>query len=244
MTALSKPTVSRGLTELHQIEVTTICNLRCRYCPHPKMQRPKMHMEMDVFRQALEFAKPFYRAGTQRELSLTGIGETTMHPRIIEMLGLARAEFPGLDILFSTNGLPTFTEEIAKACAFHKVGVFISLHRPEMAGRAIELAKKYGVFRAFNPAAATSAMNWAGQVDWFVSAPKSICAYLMVGWAVALVDGQVTSCCLDSENKGIIGTVWDDPLSLKIKPYSLCATCHEVVPDQEHIDHVPEVRAA
>jgi hypothetical protein len=226
---------SRKLSEVHQIEVTTICNLRCKYCPHPKMQRPKVHMEWDTYRRAIEFAKPFYEMGTQNELSLTGIGESTMHPDFILMLKVARTAFPTLQIGFSTNGMPTFTEDIAKACADNKINVFVSLHRPEVAGRAIELAKKHGVFATYNPGAAVSSMNWAGQVDWFVSAPTTICAYLALGWGVVLVDGSVTTCCLDAENKGIIGTVWDDPLSLEVKPYSLCETCHEQVPTEQDL---------
>ena len=233
---------SRRLSEVHQIEVTTICNLRCRYCPHPKMQRPKVHMEWATFERAIEFAKPFAAAGTQKELSLTGIGESTLHPRFVDMLELARATFPELPIGFSTNGLPSFTEEIAKACGRLKINVYVSLHRPEVAAKAIELARKYNCFALANPGAAVSAMNWAGQVDWHVSAPRTICAYLALGWGVVLVDGSVTTCCLDAEKAGVIGTIWDDPLSLEVKPYKLCDTCHESVPTEaEMLLHPREV---
>lgn len=220
----------RLITQIHQIEVTTRCNLRCKYCPHPKMQRPKEDMEFETFLQAMEWVKFLDKRGLQGELSFTGIGESTMHPQFKEMLLYARDHFRG-EIVFSTNGLPTFDEDLAKVCKAINVGVMISLHRPEMAGKSIELAKQYGILKYVNNSFATSAFNWAGQVsDWFNSAPPTPCAYLGAGWGVVLQNGQITTCCLDSENKGVVGTVWDDPGSLYIKPYSLCEWCHELVP--------------
>lgn len=219
------------IVQIKQIEVTTRCNLRCQYCPHPKMQRPKEDMKWETFEKALTWVKFFLGLGYQRELSFTGIGESTMHPQFLDMLRAARALNVNMPIVFSTNGLPTFTEEIAAACQELNVGVMISLHRPEMAGKAVQLAKKYGVLKYMNDQFVTGAFDWAGQVPtWYVSAPKLTCEYLRSGWGVVLQDGQITTCCLDAENKGVVGTVWDDPGSLQIKPYSLCATCHMQVP--------------
>ena len=225
------------IVQIHQIEITTKCNLRCRYCPHPKMQRPKEDMGWETFERAMHWVKCLVKAGTQRELSFTGIGESTMHPRFIEMLEYARKVAPNIDIVFSTNGLPTFTEEIAAACQRLNVGVMISLHRPEVAGKAIELSKKYSILKYINTQFADNAFDWAGQVDgWYVSAPKLVCEYLRSGWGVVLFDGKITTCCLDSENKGVAGTVWEEPGSLELHPYSLCRTCHMALPKgQQHL---------
>ncbi len=220
----------RLVQEIHQIEVTTRCNLRCQYCPHPKMQRPKEDMAWDTFIRSMVWVKKFYDLGLQSELSFTGIGESTMHADFCGMLIEARRLCPDMPIVFSTNGLPTFHEGIAKCCADHNVQVMVSLHRPEVAGKAIQLAKKYGILKYTNDAPATRAMDWAGQVDWFVSAEPSYCAYLKRGWGVILFDGQITTCCLDAENKGVVGTVWDAPGSLTMEPFSLCEPCHETVP--------------
>lgn len=221
----------RLLTQIHQIEVTTQCNLRCQYCPHPKMKRPKEDMEFRTFLRSMDWVKFYYRRGLQKELSFTGIGESTLHPQFKEMLLYAREQCPDLPIVFSTNGLPTFDEELAILCSKLKVEVMVSLHRPEVAGRTIELCKRYGILKYVNSSFATSAFNWAGQVDtWFNSAPSTPCAYLKEGWGVILFDGQITTCCLDAENAGVVGTVWDEIGSLKIKPYSLCKNCHEKVP--------------
>lgn len=221
----------RIVQQIKQIEVTTRCNLTCVYCPHSKMQRPKVDMTWDTFMQAMVWVEHFYKLGLQDELSFTGIGESTMHPEFCGMLVHARRVCPNMPIVFSTNGLPSFHEGIAKCCAENKIEVMVSLHRPEMAGKAIEMSKKYGILKYTNDAFATRAMNWAGTVDnWFVSAGSSICAYLQKGWGVVLVDGQITTCCLDSENLGIVGTVQDTPGSLKMSPFSLCDNCHEITP--------------
>jgi hypothetical protein len=221
----------KHIVQIKQIEVTTRCNLRCKYCPHPKMQRPKEDMSWETFEKALKWVKYFLELGLQRELSFTGIGESTMHPQFPAMLQAARALNVNMPIVFSTNGLPTFTEEIASLCQQLNVGVMVSLHRPEVAGKSIEIAKKYGVLKYVNTQFADSAFNWAGQVDnWYVSAPKLTCEYLRSGWGVVLFDGKITTCCLDAENKGVVGTVDDAPGSLKIKPFSLCANCHMELP--------------
>jgi hypothetical protein len=194
------------------------------------MGRPKEHMDLPTFEKALEWVEFFNDRGTQNELSFTGLGESTLNPLFPYMLKIARKKFPKLRMVFSTNGLPTFTEEIAKICQDNNILVAISLHRPEVAGRAIELAKKYDILELVNASAAVAAFDWAGQVDWFVSAPDILCDYLKQGWGVILFDGKITTCCLDANNYGVVGTIYDKLGVLEIKPYSLCESCHMRVP--------------
>ncbi len=221
----------RVIQQIHQIEVTTRCNLACKYCPHPKMQRPKEDMEWDTFLRAMHWVETFDKVGLQHELSFTGIGESTMHPQFPDMLKYAREKCPKIPIVFSTNGLPTFTEEIGHLCKELEVGVMVSMHRPEVAAKAIHMCREIGILKFVNSAFATDSFDWAGQVPgWFVSAPKLVCEYLKSGWGVILQDGQITTCCLDAENHGVVGTVWDDPGELNIAPFSLCDKCHMSVP--------------
>ena len=194
------------------------------------MKRKKQHMSMDTFYQAMWWVEYFLVGGTQGELSLTGIGEGTLHPNFIEMMSIARDQSKDMDIVFSTNGMKTFTEEIAEACEKYNIGVFISVHKPEFAGKAIALAKKYGVLRDTNISAATSSFDWAGQVDWPITAPKAICEYLRSGWGVVLSDGSITTCCLDAEGHGIIGHVNEPAREIDMLPYSLCENCHMKIP--------------
>jgi hypothetical protein len=213
--------------------VTSRCNLACKYCPSPKLDtvhgRAKVDMDMDTYRRALEWCCYFDTKGTQHELSLTGIGETLFHPQWRDMIALAREALPTMNILFSTNGL-LLDDAACAHLAEHHVGVYISLHRPEKAGTAIESAKRHGILRDVNHSAATSAFDWAGQVPgWFVSAPPVPCEYLRTGWGVVLSDGRITRCCLDASGKGAFGTVHDEPGSLSTSPWDLCGGCHMTI---------------
>jgi hypothetical protein len=229
------PGYPRPLTAIHQIEVSTFCNLRCTYCPSPKLDQPQFrnapreHMTLDTFGRALEWCRHFDAQGAQHELSLTGIGETLLHPDWRELARLAREALPSTYINFSTNGL-LLDDDACAYLATLGIKVYISLHRPEKAGPAIEAAKRHGVIDDVNGSASISAFDWAGQVDWFVSAPKERCEWLYAGWGNVLVDGRISSCCLDAAAKGIIGHVDDDPRAGAMQqPFSLCNTCHMTI---------------
>ena len=227
----------RPITTIKQIEVTSVCNLACRYCPHPKMKRKKEHMSVKTFARTLQWVQHFMKQGTQKEVALTGIGEALMHPLFVKWVGVIR-EVVGWNnpITFSTNGI-LLTDELCKALKPFEPRIFVSLHRPEKAGKAIEVAKKYGLFVTHNDAFATDSMNWAGTVDWYVSTHSIPCDFLQRGWAVVLADGDITTCCMDSEKLGLIGNVFNDlPESTYMKPYSLCEPCHMSIPESLEIE--------
>lgn len=220
----------RPIQALHQIEMTSRCNLRCVYCVSPDLQREKVDMSEEHFRAALKHVKHYVSNGTQTQLNIAGTGESTLHPRFVELVQLARDELPNIPFLFATNGV-VFTEEIARGLA--DIGLtfcWVSLHRPEKAGLAVQIAKKYGLLMGTSTDPATNANTWAGQVDWFESATTVMpCRWLRYGIAMALADGRVSACCLDSSGAGAIGHV-DDPVgSLRTRPYKLCKTCHHEV---------------
>lgn len=226
----------RPATTVHQIEVTSKCNLRCVYCPSPKLEKmrgqPPQFISDEHFDRALEHAVHFDEKGTQGELALTGIGEALLHPKFIDHVRRAREALPFARLTFSTNGL-LLTEEYVEALVPYQPEIYISLHRPEKAGPAIQAARKHGLLAAVNNSAATLAFDWAGQVDWFVSAKsgeENPCAFLGLGWCVVLADGRVTTCCLDASGAGVVGHVNDDLGSFSLAPFSLCGTCHHSVP--------------
>ena len=91
---------------LHQIEMTSRCNLKCKYCVHPNMVRPKEDMTEETFTKSLEVAARFVKQGTMRELNLAGIGESTLHPNFVEWVHRARAAVGwSCNIVLSTNGV-------------------------------------------------------------------------------------------------------------------------------------------
>src|SRR5512147_2788120 len=93
------------IREIHEIELSSICNLACRYCPHPKLQREKEHMSWETFERTLEHVAYYVGKGTQTEVSLTGIGEAILHPRFVEAVFRVREVIGRRQITLATNGV-------------------------------------------------------------------------------------------------------------------------------------------
>ena len=192
------------------------------------MKREKEHMSWDMFVRTMEMVTYFESQGTQPELSLTGVGEALLNPLFIKMVKYARSVYKG-HILFSTNGI-LLTEDVVKVLAELDIRVYVSLHRPEVATPAINLARKYNILNDINYQFTTSSFNWAGQVDWKVTAQNINCDYLMNGWGVVLQDGTITTCCMDAEGFNKVGIVGDLISDLGLEPKELCDSCHMVPP--------------
>lgn len=229
-----------SITSLHQIEITSRCNLRCRYCVHPTMPRAKQDMDEATYTRSLYWAKRFSHAGTQRELNLAGIGESTMHPDFVRWVHLAReavGEF--CQLVLATNGL-LVTKEMAQAIKAARPMVWVSLHRPEKAGPAVEVLKAAGILSGISADPSIAAMNWAGQVKWHMSAPpRRPCPWVRGGRVMAMSDGRITTCCLDGAAVGVLGHVEDNVAALRTQPYSLCATCDQDLGIPGYAQHAP-----
>lgn len=225
--------------EIHEIELSSICNLACRaYCPHPKLERPKAHMAWDVFERTLEHLAYLCAKGTQGEVSLTGIGEAILHPRFIEAAFRVRETVQGRQITMATNGV-AMTPDLAEVVARLRIVTYVSTHRPEKAGVAYNMLKKAGAITGLNTAFVDSSIDWAGQMKWEASAPKGTCNYLGLGWAVVRQDGSLNACCMDAHGKFKLASVHDELGSLVTRPIGLCSTCHLSVPK-----HLQEEAAA
>lgn len=221
----------RPVTQIHEIELSSRCNLACVYCPHPKMRRAKLDMGWATFDAALRHVEYYCKQGTQGELALTGIGEALLHPDFVEMLLKARSVIgPKRLLTFSTNGL-LLTREIIDAVKSANPMVFVSLHRPEAAAPAVERLRLSGLRYGTNAAFVTSALNWVGDVNWHVSHARQTCEYLRSGWAVIRADGNVGTCCWDAETaESEIGHVSQSPGTLVTAPHSACGRCSLAVP--------------
>ena len=219
-----------ALREIHQIEITSRCNLKCVYCPSYKLPRPKVDMAWDDFRQALDWALHFQRAGTQGELNLAGIGESTLHPQFVEMLTEARRVLgPKQRLLFATNGL-LMTEKLALAIKPLDPVVFVSMHKPEKAGPAVHILHRHGLLAGISQDPALSSTNWAGQVKWEVTVQKGRpCAWVRGGKAFVFADGRISRCAFDASGIGVFATLKDDLTKFQTSPYALCATCDQDV---------------
>lgn len=219
------------ITSIHQIEMTSRCNLRCRYCVHPTMARWKGNMEEHVWRQTLGWVKRFCDTGTQgAELNLCGIGESTLHPKFGEWCLEAREAIgPQRDLILATNGVGV-TEDHATAMRYARMKVWVSLHRPEKAGPTVNMLRRYGVLAGVSADPSIAAVDWAGQVKWEVTAPKSPCPWLRDGRVMVASDGTVLTCCFDGSGESALGSVWEDVAAKESKAYGLCEKCHHEAP--------------
>lgn len=219
------------ITQIHQIELSSECNLRCKYCVHPTMSRPKQNISLTIYKAALEWVRFFRDRGTQGELNLAGIGESTLHPHFGELLNHARdaVGFNGR-LFLTTNGVALNAEHVA-AIKSNRVRVSVSLHRPEKAKAAVDMLRKIDALESVSIDPAVAGVDWAGQVSWTVQAPKSRCLWLAQGWAFVDALGGVRTCCFDgsiaTESDGHLGSVFDDLQIVELTPYSLCKTCHQ-----------------
>lgn len=215
---------------VHQIEMTSQCNLRCRYCVHPTMPRPKVHMDDRTYAQTLLRTKALLmtQKTKQAELNLAGIGESTMHPEFVRNVWLAREAIGWqTDLILATNGL-LMDLALAKAIAPARPKVWVSLHRPEKAHAAVEALREAGILSGVSIDPSVAAVDWAGQIKTVaVTTPLkgSLCNWVPRGMVFVMADGRVSRCCFDGQASGVMGTVWDD-FPAETSPYDLCAKCH------------------
>jgi hypothetical protein len=221
--------ISVPIREIHEIELSSRCSLACRYCPHPKLERPKEDMAWETFERTLVHVAYYVQKGTQTEVSLTGIGEAILHPRFVEAVFRVRELIGGRQITLATNGVD-MTPELAEVLARLRVVTYVSTHRPEKAGPAWQMLKDAGAITGLNTAFVDSSIDWAGQTKWHVAAKSHECTYLAVGWGVVRQDGSVNACCMDAHGKHRLGTVFDEPGTLMTRPIGLCSACHLTVP--------------
>ena len=79
------------------IEVTSFCNLRCKFCPFQHHEIDKGFMDMGLFKRLVDELAPVSEA-----LMLFNRGEPFLHPRIYQMIEYANARCP---IILATNAI-------------------------------------------------------------------------------------------------------------------------------------------
>lgn len=217
------------LSEVHQIEVSSKCNLSCVYCVHHKvMTRKKEHMELHVFQKTLDLCRYLWRCQTQKEIWLHGLGESLLHPEFTKYCEYARKALPGLAIRVSTNG-ELLTQEHVDCMADLGIRLHISIHNPGKLGNTPMIASKAGIleYMASNPVIEPN--NWGGQIDWPVYNSPYKCGWLVNGWSIVLANGDITTCCFDATGEGVVGNI-NQPIAelveLEIKPWRVCKTCN------------------
>ena len=227
------------VTTIMNIEVSSICNNKCPYCPAPKQSelRPVGLMSMETFHKVMDWVRYFVEKGTQKELNLFGIGEPTLNPNLVEMVRIARKNLPyNLPVHTNTNG-NTMTDELASQLKDAGIThVDVTGHDALKAAMAIRYLRKYRIFGVLSADFMLTPNNWAGQVDWpttdysdFFKTPVPCvypCPWINRGQVMVMWDGRVTRCCLDASARGLLGTIDNDVANMNVTKFGLCDKCH------------------
>ena len=112
-----------------EIEITTQCPLHCVWCPRNVLDRPDCEVSVDQFACLVDSLAVYDDVC----LTLSGFGEPTLHPRLTDMIRLAR-DRGVFGIALETNGL-TLDKKLARELVESDVDIVaVSLDavRPEV----------------------------------------------------------------------------------------------------------------
>jgi MoaA/NifB/PqqE/SkfB family radical SAM enzyme len=70
---------------LANIEITTYCNLKCRFCARTQLNKSNRHMPLARFQNILALLPNLY------QIVLVGLGEPLLHPQIIDFIRYAKS---------------------------------------------------------------------------------------------------------------------------------------------------------
>ena len=108
-----------------EIEPTNVCNANCTFCTRGKMKRPKGYLDLKKFSEFLDRLDKYRRslwlnkkkgAVIFPRLVFAGLGEPTLHPRIIDIV--AEGSSRGFNTEIVTNGISltlNLAQKLAKA---------------------------------------------------------------------------------------------------------------------------------
>ena len=229
------------MRSVYNIEITSICQNSCGYCPHKDLVRGKRerHMHLEVWNMCLHWLKRF----NQDTVCLNGFGEPLLHPHLMEWI--KDLNEIGISPYFSTNG-ELFTPEIAKQLG--ELGInYISISPHSEKSRVLVddiirsaqvlpsvefpfvFGKKYPIPISISDGFRRLPHTWAGQTGEPINPHWGwACEFIPEEKCTILSDGTVATCCIDAEPSVSLGNIMDVNLeTLKSKKMALCDKCHQ-----------------
>lgn len=103
-----------------ELEITNRCNLKCTHCPQTVLTRSHEDMRRDVFERSIA---PF--AWQSPMLILSGYGEPTLHPQLIDFIQHAKRNY--MRVTLETNGTMLTEEYIEQLIDAHLDVLLINL---------------------------------------------------------------------------------------------------------------------
>ncbi len=111
---------------VHQIEPTNACPYTCIMCPRESsMTRGRGLMDMEIFRKIINEIATYSPAVKEKELELFHFGESLLHPRLPEMVGMASSA--DLRPVLSINPVDLPPETAAKLLQNRPYRIIVSL---------------------------------------------------------------------------------------------------------------------
>ena len=223
------------ISTINSIEVSSVCNLECKYCPATKQKefRDVGLMNIEIFEKALKWVQYFSNEGSQLELNLFGIGEPLLNEKIVEYVRMAREVVPmSQEVHLNTNGILMNRDLAVELKDAGISSIDITGHSPYHTAKTIRILSEVGIPGQLSVDYMVRPNDWAGQVEWFESQYRYKCPWLYRGQVMIMSDGRVTTCCIDAFGKGVVGNVWDDLSKIELEPFELCQDCHHDVPSE------------
>lgn len=204
--------------------------MKCNYCPHPTMKRPKGYMSANVLEKCIKF----HLEQGRNLLVLHHFGEPFLHPELEERL--FQISDSGLNIQLSTNAvLIDKVWPILLKINCH-IKVMISVHKwvkkgeseyikavaslkERSKGTQIEILEAYN-FKQGN----FTFHSWDEGLkqNWDVNQ----CPFIRQNFGVILWNGDIAACCVDYEGYTVDGNIMESQIINHVtKPWKACSTC-------------------
>ena len=217
---------------IHNIELTNYCNLKCSYCPHHRMVRPKGHMSADILAKCLEH---YVRRPGLPRLVIHHFGEPLLHPELeARLTQIAQA---GVDIQMSSNGLLLQKKLPILFAIPCRIFITLSVHQwadqgPEAYFKALTdwqaqvAGSNLTVTQAFNVSQTQFHFHaWTGgrETEWDYA---SHCDFLRDNMGSVLWNGDMVSCCLDCDGESVFANIADiTAANASTRPWRGCRGC-------------------
>ncbi|MBI4917556.1 MAG: radical SAM protein [Acidobacteria bacterium] len=118
------------------VEVTSLCNFACEFCPNPSLMRPGGLMELDLLAEILDEVAA---SGVGRRVYFHQQGEPLLHPGLAD--AVAHATSLKLETSVTTNGALLTEAAVDRLVGAGLTELVVSLQTPDEASFAIRGAK-------------------------------------------------------------------------------------------------------
>ncbi|MDR3303857.1 MAG: radical SAM protein [Treponema sp.] len=188
-------TVQQNIKYL-EVSVTDHCNLNCKYCGNFSPLAPEKYIDIDIFDRDCARLSSLAK-GNIKAIRLLG-GEPLLHPRLIEVLDIARKHFTLSRIELVTNGLLLLkmTEPFWEKCQINTIHVSISHYPIKLNYSKIKaIAKSYNVKTDYGNFAQPM-YKWLLDVKGTQNIEKSHSHCARANMCVTLREGKLYVCSL------------------------------------------------